>query len=501
MALLGIDVGTTTLKAGLYDEDGGALALVAHEYGRPGEGAVLRPDDLWAGLAAVTGKALAAAPGATVRAVAVSSHGESVVPLDELRRPLAPFIANTDCRGVAEAQSFARRFGREVLFERTGLPVHPMYTLVKIAHLKASEPALFAKARAFRCVEDWILERAGVGAFISTSLASRTLGLDLGHGGWGADLAGHAGIGVEALAMPVPAGTPLGRASAAAAAELGLPPDALWVAGGHDQGCCSLGAGGYAEGTAVDGTGTFECISLPVAQPLLTPQALACNFPTECHTVAGRYLTLVYLPGGIVLKWFRDALSAAQVARAGETGADPYDVMLTGLPEEPTGLTVFPHLIGTGTPWLDSEAQGAILGITAATTYAEMVKAVLEGITCEMQWNLLLQRGIGVGLERIHAVGGGTRSPAWLQMKADVFGLPVTVVPGEASCAGAAMCAGIGLGLFRDAREAGAAFVRTGSVFEPRPAQHARYAEKVEKHRALAARLYGFAADPGHPGH
>jgi xylulokinase len=490
VSLLGIDVGTTTLKAGLYGDDGSVEATVLHEYGRLSG---FHPDDLWAGLGAVVAKAVAAAPSAEIRAVAISSHGESVVPLDERGRPLSAFIVNTDCRGVAEAEAFAREFGKLGLFERTGLPVHPMYTLVKLAHLKASEPGLFAQAKRFRCVEDWILERAGVGAVISASLASRTMAMDVSAATWAADLAAFAGVDERALSRLAHSGTPLGRASPRAAAELGLPADALWVVGGHDQGCCSLGAGGWRDRVAVDGTGTFECISLSVARPFLTADALRFNFSTERHTAAGRFLTPVYCPGGIVLKWFRDVLSGAQKAEAAAGGRDAYDVILEDLPDDPTELTVFPYLIGAGTPSLASEARGSILGLTASTSYPELAKAVLEGVTCEMQWNLLLQRQIGVEIERIHAVGGGARSPAWLQLKADVFGCPVTVVPGEASCAGAAMCAGMGLGLFRDAAEASRAFVRPGQVFEPRPRQHALYQEKVARHIELARRVYGFS--------
>jgi xylulokinase len=487
MSLLGIDVGTTTLKAGLYGDDGSVQATVVHEYGR------LHPDDLWSGLRAAIAKIVVAAPSAEIRAVAISSHGESVVPLDERSRPLSAFILNTDCRGVEEADAFSREFGKMALFERTGLPVHPMYTLIKLAHLKASDPDLFARAKRFRCVEDWIVERAGVGAFMTSSLASRTMAMDLAAATWAADLVAFAGVDERSLSRLAPSGAPLGYASRQAAAELGLPAGALWVAGGHDQGCCSLGAGGGQDGIAVDGTGTFECISLPVSRPFLTADALRFNFPTERHTAASRFLTLVYSPAGIVLKWFRDILSGAQAAEAAARGRDAYDVMLDGLPEDPTELTVFPYLIGSGTPWLEPAARGSILGVTASTTYPELAKAVLEGVTCEMQWNLLLQRQIGAEIERIHAVGGGARSAAWLQLKADVFGCPVTVIPGEASCAGAAMCAGIGLGLFRDAAEAGRAFVRPGRVFEPRPRQHALYKEKLDQHIDLARRVYGFS--------
>ncbi len=492
MSLLGLDVGSTTLKAGLYSEDGSVEAIVGQEYGRASG---FHPDDLWAGLAAVIAKASAAAPAAAIRAVAISSHGESVVALDGRGRPLGPFIVNTDSSGVAEADGFSQAFGRQALFERTGLPVHPMYTLVKLAHLKATDPERFGQAKAFRCVEDWILERAGVGAAMSASLASRTMAMDLRAAAWAPELLAFAGIDERALSRLAPSGQPLGRASSPAAAELGLPADALWVAGGHDQGCCSLGAGGWRERVAVDGAGTYECVSLAVAQPFLTADALRCNFSTERHPADGLFLTPVYCPGGIVLKWFRDVLSRAEKAEAAAAGRDAYDVILADWPEDPTGLTVFPYLIGAGTPSLAPEAQGAALGLTASTTYPELAKAVLEGVTCEIEWSLRLQRKIGVEIERIHAVGGGARSAAWLQLKADVFNLPVTVAPGEAGCAGAAMCAGIGLGLYRDVAEATGAFLRLGRTYEPRPRQSALYQEKVERHIELARRIYGFSFD------
>jgi len=491
MALLGIDVGSTTLKAGLYAEDGDLLALASREWGC---GRSFHPDELWSGLRSVIAEVATGRP--PVRAVAISSHGESVVPLDAAGLPLTSFIVNTDCRGEEESRSFARRFGERTLFRRTGLPPHPMYSLVKIARFRIDDPETFARARAFRCVEDWILERAGVGAFVSWSLASRTLGLDLETGAWDADLVRHAGIEPEMLSRPVPSGTALGRAHADAAAELGLPANAVWVAGGHDQGCCSLGSGGWEEGTAVDGTGTFECVSSPVSRPLLSDAALRLNFPTERHTAPGLFLTLAYIPGGIALKWFRDTLESGLVERATADGVDSYDLMLRDAPEEPTDLIVFPHVIGSGTPWLDSNAKGAVIGITTATTHAELVKAVLEGVTLEMAWNLSLLSALGVRLDRVHATGGGARSETWARLKADVFGRPVTVIPGETSCAGAAMLAGMGVGLFKTAAEAGAALTRPGRLFEPNPRRHALYLEKLERHRDFAARLHGHVADP-----
>jgi xylulokinase len=501
MALLGIDVGTSTLKTALYGEDGDLLAVASHEHGQwttenaPG----FHPQQLWEGIGEAIGKTRSQVPDARIRAVSISSHGESFVPIDANGQPLGHFILNTDSRCHAELGAFTQKFGRQKIFEITGLPVHPSYTLPKIAWIGKHRPDVFAKARKYLCVEDFILHRAGVGCYISTSLASRTMGLSLATGQWSPDLIDFAGIDAGRLAQPVQAGTPLGRASPQAARELNLPADALWVAGGHDQGCCSLGAGGVLDGVAVDGTGTFECLSVPMHQPRLSAAALAANFPTERHTAPGMFLTLAYTPAGVVLKWFRDTLSGAFVDRAAQAHVDPYALMLEHLPEAPTGLFVFPHLIGTGTPWLDADAQGAILGLTVATTYAEMVKAVLEGISCEMRWNLQLLDQVGVHIDRVHAVGGGSKSTAWLQMKADVFDCEVVPIDGEASCAGAAMCAGLGAGIFSDCREAAAAFVRPRRGFTPRPEQHAQYQSKTAAYQELAERLYGFSRVPAAP--
>lgn len=496
MALLGIDIGTTALKATLYSTEGEELARASLEYGSAGAGAELRPDSLWSALAGVVARVRRDAPSARIAAAAISSHGESFVAVDRDGRAIGPFVLNTAPIAVDEAADFGRRFGKQAIFERTGLPVHNMYTLPKIAWLRKNRPDVFAAADRFLCVEDYILTRAGVGSYISTSLASRTMGLDLERCVWSEDLLAYAGIEARQLAKPVASGTRLGRGSATACDELGLPVDIEWVAGGHDQGCCSLGAGGVAEGVAVDGTGTFECVTIPMAAASVSTDALRYNFPTERHTVRGMFLTLSYIAGGVALKWFRDTVSRHLVDAAATLDVDPYTLILDDLPEGPTDLLVFPHLIGTGTPWLDAGARGAVVGIGAGTTYRELAKAVLEGITLEMQWNLELQAGIGVHLGRIHAVGGGSRSDYWLQMKADIFGHDVVAVPGEASSAGAAMTAGVGIGAFRSYGEAAEAFVREGKVFSPRDHLTLAYRQKLDRHRDMARRIYGFESTP-----
>jgi xylulokinase len=149
-------------------------------------------------------------------------------------------------------------------------------------------------------------------------------------------------------------------------------------------------------------------------------------------------------------------------------------------------------LLGTGTPWLDPDARGVIAGLTRNTTFEGFARSGLEGVTYEMRWNLDLLEAAGLPVTVIHAVGGGSRSRTWLQMKADIFGREVVAIDGEASCSGAAICAAIGSGVYSCWEEASNAFVRVAETFAPRAAVHSQYQSVFEQYKELANRVYGF---------
>ncbi len=494
MALLGVDIGTSELKATLFAEDGADLALECAEYqpNHSSDGRAELPADLlWAMLRDTIRRIAVSAKGHRIRAVAFSCHGESFVPVAADGSALRPFLLNIDSRAAQEMEQLERSFGREHLYQVTGLPPHPMYTLPKIEWLRRNEPSVFSSTARFLCVEDFIFSRAGAGEAIDFSLASRILALDVTKGKWCAELLQRVGITPDHLSPLFPGGSAIGTAAPSVAEELGIPADAIWTTGGHDQACCSLGAGGLASGTVVDGTGTFECISFAGKSPLLSAPAMKANLPCGRHTAPGRFLTLSYAPGGIVLKWLRDQFGRDVLSVAGATHRSAYDLLLANVPYEPTGIFVFPYLLGTGTPWLDASAKAAVSGFTYTTSREAFVKAALEGVTYEMRLNLEILESLGVPVQRIIAVGGGAKSGVWLQLKADIFGREVVVVPGEASCRGAAICAGVGSGAYQSFEEATAAAIRPGLVYEPRPRIHSRYSELFEKYKDLARRLYG----------
>ena len=493
MALLALDIGSSELKVAVFDEDGRCLSTVTTE-AKGAEvndaRAEMHPELFWNSVCDGI-KAVCRELRVPLKAASISSQGESFVALDRDGNAVGNIILNIDNRASAEMEEFSAAFGKGPLFRETGLPAHPMYTLPKIAWLRKNELELFAKAARFVCLEDYIHHRLGMEPMISSPLASRTMGLDIHRNQWAENLLEFAGIEPTQLSRVAPSGTAVGEAAPAVADELGLPPGVIWCTGGHDQACASIGAGAQGTGTVADGTGTYECMSAPMDEPLLTDAILAANLPCERHTISGKFLTLAYGPGGIALKWLRDSCRRDLTAKARAAGKSAYELMLEEIPDQPTGLFFFPYFLGTGTPWLDSEARATIWGLTGSTTSEQLAKAALEGVCYQMRWNLGLLEGAGVRVDRILAVGGGAKSEKWLQLKADIYGRPVVAVPGEASSRGAAICAGVGVNVYSNWNQAISTLVRTGRTFEPHPDRHRVYGELFEQYKQLAFRLYG----------
>jgi xylulokinase len=490
LPFLTLDLGSSELKFAVYDLDGSCLSSATTELigaRIQGSRAELDAELFWQttckGISAVCRDLRV-----PFEAAAISSHGESFVPLDEQGNAVGNILLNIDSRADSEMNEFTAAFTKLSIYQQTGLPAHPMYTLPKIAWLRKNRPDIFDRSARFVCLEDYILARLQLEPVISSPLASRTMGLDIRGNAWSERFLQFAGISSSKLSRVARSGTAVGIAAPQIAGRMGLPPGVVWCTGGHDQVCASLGAGVQGVGTLADGTGTFECVSALLDAPLLSEASLGANLPCERHAIPDKFLTLAYIPGGIALKWLRDSWNA-ESGEQSVTGQSAYDRMLENIPTEPTGLFFFPYLLGTGTPWL-SEAPATIWGLNSRTTRHDLAKAAIEGVSYEMRWNLEIFKQIGIRMDRILAVGGGAKSDKWLQLKADIFECPVAAVPGEASSRGAAICAAMGVKCFDNWNEAISAMVRPGRVFEPRPAMQDRYRELFEHYKELAGRIY-----------
>jgi len=496
MSLLGIDLGTTGVKAVAFSAEGRVLASAYREYPlqspRPGW-AELDGRLVWRRAEEVLKEAAAKTRRDPIRAIASSSQGEAVVPVDAAGKVLAASMVSFDNRSTAEVKRLTSGVGIDRLFKITGHPLNTTHTLPKLMWVKKHEPKIIRSAARFLCFGDYALYRLTGGGAAATdySLAGRTMFFDIRKRRWDEDLLGLAGVGVEQMADPVPSGTPVGEVPAKIAKRLGLPKGVAVVAGGHDQPAGALGAGVTRPGVALDSIGTVECLVISLPKPVLNKKMLGSNFCSYHHTAPGLYVTLAYnFTGGSLLRWYRDTLAQSEMETARRRGRDVYDLICADMPPGPTGLLVLPHFTTTGTPHFDPHSKGAILGLTLGTTRPEIVKGLLEGISYEMAHNLELLKAAGVKVKEVRASGGGAKSAAWAQMKADIYGLPVAVPDSsEAVSLGAAILAGVGIGEYSDVDEGVRETVRIKRVFRPERKRAKAYRGHLERYKEVYPRL------------
>jgi xylulokinase len=482
MRLIGLDVGTTGCKAVIFDETGDILASADREY------AVDIPRPTWAeqdaenvwGLAQDglrEAVASAGSGGEDIAALGLSVQGEAVMPVDAGGQALRPAILGMDTRTGEQNAWLREEFGAERLFERTGMPVHTINTLPKLLWLKQHEPDLWARAERFLLYEDFFITKMTGQAVISRCLASRTQLYDIPEDRWSPEILEALGLEPERLAAVRPSGTAVGLMRPDLAQNLGLAKPPWVVTGGHDQACGALGVGLTAPGLAMVSTGTAEVVEVAMETPSLTETLYEGNVSVYAHVVPELYLAMTLNhSGGLLLRWFRDTLCQEEMQQAQARGDDPYDVILRDGSPDPSSLLLLPHFAGSGTPWFDIASKGAILGLTFGTTKTDLAKAILEGLTFELRVNLDLLKEGQVTIDELRAIGGGARSDLWLQLKADITGIPV-VVPRitEAACWGAALLAGAGAGHFSSAAQAAKETLQLRRRIEPDPERQARY--------------------------
>ena len=489
-ALIGLDVGTTGCKAVIFDEHGALLASAAREY------PVELPRPTWAeqdieavwGLAlASMGEAIAGADVREVAAIGLSVHGEAVTPVDADLRPLRPTILGMDTRTDEQNAWLREHFGAQALFQRTGMPVHTINTLPKLLWIRDHEPDTWAAADRFLLVEDFLIGRLTGSAVTSACLASRTQLFDLAAGTWSDEILDAIELAPGRLATVAPSGTAVGPLKPELTAALGLSTPPLVVTGGHDQACGALGVGLTEPGLAMVSSGTAEVVEVALGSPVVSAPLYEGNISVYRSTVPGLFLAMTLNhSGGLALRWFRDGFCEPQLARAKHSGDDAYDLILEGASAEPSGLLVLPHFAGAGTPSFDTASRGAILGLTFSTSRTDLAKAILEGLTYELRLNLDLLRDGGVAIDVLRAIGGGAKSPLWLQLKADITGIPV-ITPRitEAAAFGAALLAGVGVGLWPTAADGASRFLELTDTYEPDAARHAAYTRLYEQYRAV----------------
>jgi xylulokinase len=464
--LIGIDVGTTGVKALAISATGEVLAKAEEAYPlstpRPGW-SEQDPEDWW--IAAQ--RALAALGQPHVAGIGLSGQMHGLVCLDSADRVLRPAILWNDQRTAAECEQIEERVGRERLIALTGNRALTGFTAPKLLWVRRHEPEIFGRIAHVLLPKDYVRLRLTGERAIDVADASGTLLFDVAGRRWSRDvleaLELDGGILPTALESPAVSGR---------TAE-GIPV----AAGAGDQAAGAVGVGVDRPGPLSIQIGTSGVVFAALPGYQADPEARVHAF---CHAVPGGWHAMgVMLSAAGSLAWLRD-LAAPGL---------PFDELVAEAERWPPGsdgLVFLPYLTGERTPHADPEARAAFAGLELRHDRGALVRAVLEGVAYGLEDSLELIRALGLQPESGRALGGGARSGLWLSIVASVLGIPLERVAVEEGAAyGAALLGGVAGGVFRDVQEAVEACVRTRDTVEPDPAWVDAYADGYERFRAL----------------
>lgn len=484
--LAGLDIGTTGLKITVYDTSGRYLGGTYRDYPvtRTQAQHEVDPETIFQAACDAISEMHKRYP--DIIGIGVASFGETFVLLDVNDRALRPAMLYTDPRGETECNELICKLSVESITDITGVTPHAMYSIPKLMWLKRNEPTVFAKAKRVLLIEDYIVYMLTGVAQIDYSMASRTMGFDIEKLCWSNTLFSAAGIDPILFSTPVPTGTIAGTLKAVIQDKLRTPQEMVIVSVSQDQIAAAIGSGVFEEGFAADGAGTVECVT-PVFTSADKRMLAKGHYAVVPYLNPGKYVCYAFTyTGGALIKWFIENLAGYAAKEAEQSGKSLYEALEEGFTGKPTGLLALPYFAGAATPYMDSGAQGAIVGLTLAHTQRDIYWAIMEGICYEMRLNIERLAVAGIQLNSLRATGGGANSRIWMQMKADVLNLPITSLDQkEAGTAGSAMLTGVALNVFRDLAHAAQVMVIPRETYAPRADAHANYTACFERYKRL----------------
>ena len=504
MSMLGLDIGTTGVKAVAFREDGTSIASAYREYNllSPHSGHLeLDPSEVLEAIRTVTGAVGQETKADPIRSVATSTLGEAAIPVDENWQPVGNAIVGFDARGEEEMLAFKERISNQEVFDITGHGINSYHTLFKVLWRRAHDRDTFHRTHKVLCFGDFLTARLGLEPRMDYSMGARTLVLDIHRGEWSHRILEAADLTPDIWPAPIAPGAPVGELGSGAT-EFGLPAGTVVGGGLHDQPAGILGAG-IRPGESMLATGTVICLGVRLSekpQGTVMAENNLCYYPTAGD---GQYISIAWnFTGGSLLKWYRDQLAGPELSTASDRGVDPYEVITSDLPSQPTGVLVLPHFTTTGTPWLDPRALGAIFGLRLTTSRKELVKGILEGILYEIRLNSELLNAAGVGIHLYKAIGGAAKSDAWMQIAADILGRPVAITTvTEGAALGAALLGAHASGEISSTAEMDAivdSAAHVERILEPDPERAKQYDERFAIYRdlypetrTLSHRLFG----------
>ena len=492
--LLGIDVGTSSVKAVLLDLRGNLCAVCQAEYPlhhiRPAW-VEQEPEDWWRATCQAIREALAKVPHAPERVLglAVSSQAPTLLPLDRSGRPLRPAMIWMDRRAESEAARLAELLGADEIHRITGNRPDAFYVAARLLWLRNHEPEVLRRTSQF----------VQVNGFVNYRLTGR-LAMDPAHavllqlrnyatGEWSEALCSACGVEPAQFPEVIESHRVQGEVTVEAADATGLLPGTPVMAGTVDSASAALEVGVVEPGIAAEMTGTSTVVIIPNDRGFTAPALIAMP-----HALPGIHLLLgAMVSSGGCLRWFRDQLGQSEVQAATEQRADAFDLLTQQAAEVPPGsegVVFLPYMMGERSPLWHTNARGVFFGLSLATRKAALTRSILEGAAFALRHNVEVAVRAGAEVREMRSVGGCSRSDLWNQIKADVLGLPLLLPrTSVGSPFGAAILAGMGAGAFPDVRKSLLEMIRLDRRFEPNQANHERYSRIYQVFRDIYRHL------------
>lgn len=494
MLYIGIDLGTSASKFLLVDEVGRVLNTVTKEYPlsfpRPGW-SEQDPAHWWQACLAGVPELLAGFDAKQVAGIGVGGQMHGLVALDAAGNVLRPAILWNDGRTAAQVDYLSETVGNDKLSAWTGNIAFAGFTAPKLLWMRQNEPDLFARIAKILLPKDYLVYRlTGVHA-TDYSDASGTLLLDVAHKRWSSEMLDLCGVTEAQMPTLFDSWQPVGTLTAAAAAALGLPTDVVVCAGAGDNAAAAIGTGTVGEGRCNISLGTSGTVFISSEQFRVDPHNALHAF---AHADGGFHLMGCMLSAASCNKWWmEDILHDGDYAAAQEAI----------VPEKLGRSHVFylPYLMGERSPINDTNARAVFLGMTMDTTRADMTQAMLEGVAFALRDSVEIARSLGLDISRSTLCGGGSRSPLWRTILANVLGIPLDLPATEQGPGyGAALLALVACGRYRNVAEVSRAMLHIQATVQPDPEltalYDARYAEFKQIYPACRPLFASLAGTP-----
>ncbi|MGJ9384966.1 xylulokinase [Salipaludibacillus sp. CF4.18] len=472
--VIGIDLGTSAVKALLVNKEGTVVKETSKEYPLIQEksGYSEQDPEKWVKqtIAAIKDLTHTMKDADRIEGMSFSGQMHGLVLLDENNKPLRHAMLWNDTRTTEECREIEEKIGIETLHSITKNPALEGFTLPKLLWVKKNEPKVFAKAASFVLPKDYLRYRLTGEIQMEYSDAAGTLLLDVAEKKWSKQICEKVGISFELCPPLVASHANVGNVSEEIADQCGLAASVSVFAGGADNACGAIGSGILEDGVTLCSTGTSGVV-------LSYEEEGTKDFGGKVHYFnhgeeSAFYTMGVTLAAGYSLSWFKDTFAADQ----------SFEQILASASESPAGakgLIFTPYIVGERTPHADADIRGSFIGMQATHTLGDFARAVIEGITFSLNETVEVFREHGKTVDKVISIGGGAKSELWLQMQADVFNAEVVKLKNEQGPGmGAAMLAAYGLGWFPSLKDCAQQFVETSDTYTPA-------SENVETYKKL----------------